>query len=113
MGLKNVQIKVCDLCPNEKEIRTVRVPVKWTTEQNEGRCVEPYITIDEIDICPSCLEKITRVTAHGAQGKDTFSIIEDRKILIQEDDITDQVSEDFIEKIETSFESKMRSFGVK
>lgn len=73
---KIVMFCTCDMCKktvqNEKEVYQVKLPVRFTTEQTEGRAVEPYIVLQNFDLCYKCLEKATTITAEGAQGYNKY-----------------------------------------
>ena len=76
MAKRTVEICTCDICKQEKDVRTLTIPVRWLTEQNEGRIIKPYITTETKDICDDCLDKITKVNATGAQGYNEDRITE-------------------------------------
>lgn len=75
---KTITICRCDLCKknvtNEKQLKTLKVPVKFLTEQTEGRSCKPYFTFPQMDLCVECLEKITMVLGQGAQGYNEYRI---------------------------------------
>lgn len=73
----------CDIdgCDNDvpENNRGIRMDVIFTTEQTEGRGVEPYISkTTSLDICKSCLGRVVKsgkyIRAHGAQGYNTYEI---------------------------------------
>lgn len=67
----------CDICGKEaKDIKHLNYPVIFQTEQTEGRSVEPYIYNTNIDVCPNCCKKILKLSATGAQGYNSYSIID-------------------------------------
>ena len=70
------QVCSCDLCKNtvtgESELKSLTVPVKFLTEQTEGRACEPYFINQKFDLCKTCLEKVTVVLGQGAQGYNEF-----------------------------------------
>lgn len=67
----------CDICGKEaKDIKPLDYPVIFQTEQTEGRSVEPYIYNTNIDVCPNCCKKILKISATGAQGYNSYSIID-------------------------------------
>lgn len=70
-------INGCNNQGNKTEINTgKKVQVIFTTEQTEGRSTSPYLEIDNIDICPSCLEILIKegryIHADGAQGHNKY-----------------------------------------
>lgn len=73
---KTVVVCTCDICKkttnDEKRIRSVQIPVTFLTEQTEGRAVAPYISIQNLDLCATCLKKVAILTATGAQGYNTY-----------------------------------------
>ena len=75
MAIQIIKIFTCDICKIKKEVRTITIPVRWITEQNEGRDIRPYITTETKDICNECLDKVTRINVRGAQGHNTYTII--------------------------------------
>lgn len=45
----------CDVCGREIErAHSITLPVRWTTEQNEGRPCTPYVKEETIDLCDEC-----------------------------------------------------------
>lgn len=79
MARKQVVICTCDLCgksvDNETQLKCLSIPVRFTTEQTEGRTVEPYYVNEKMDLCESCLRKVTVVTASGAMGYNRYSFM--------------------------------------
>ena len=74
---KNNRKYFCDICGKEaKDIKHLIYPVIFQTEQTEGRNVEPYIYNTNIDVCPNCCKKILKLSATGAQGYNSYSIID-------------------------------------
>jgi hypothetical protein len=80
VAIKEVVTKYCncDLCEkevnDEKELQNFTIPVKFLTEQTEGRGCKPYFIKQNFDLCRDCLEKITMVLGQGAQGYNHFWI---------------------------------------
>lgn len=74
MATREIKVQICDICGKETNTTKVPVPVRWTTEQTEGRPVKPYIQVERIDLCEACLSKIVKVRATGAQGNNTYYI---------------------------------------
>jgi hypothetical protein len=65
----------CDLCKEPATKLRQCVPVVFTTEQTEGRPCKPHLTMETLDLCEGCLQRITGgcpLTAHGAQGCNTY-----------------------------------------
>ena len=70
----------CDVCGKEVErARSVTLPVRWMTEQNEGRPCKPYIASRRFDLCEECLHSVLAIEAIGCMGNNTFSMIERSK----------------------------------
>lgn len=73
---------VCDVGNQEHSgfIRNMNMMVIFTAETTEGRSVEPYLTIEKMDICDKCYERIVRsktlLTGSGAQGHNTYGFAE-------------------------------------
>lgn len=74
-----IEKHICDIdgCGKdaEKINKSFGMSVIFTTEQTEGRSVDPYIQHQQFDICADCHAKILTgqaVYAHGAQGYNTF-----------------------------------------
>lgn len=69
-------IITCDLCGTEhkeKDITHVKMPVLFTTEQNEGKPVKPYLSTDyTLDLCASCLDRALTIEASGSMGLNRY-----------------------------------------
>ena len=76
MAKKTIEICTCDICNKEAKTETLAIPIRWVTEQTEGRSIKPYITTETKDICEECLNKITKIKGSGAQGFNTYRIVE-------------------------------------
>lgn len=80
MAIKEVVTKICtcDLCEkqvnDEKDLQNLSVPVKFLTEQTEGRACEPYFFSGKFELCKTCVEKVTVVLGQGAQGYNHYWI---------------------------------------
>ncbi|MEG0601146.1 MAG: hypothetical protein RR494_13335 [Vagococcus sp.] len=76
--LKETVIKeyFCDLCEKEvdkqSKLKSVSIPVKFTTEQTEGRSCTPYLQQKTFELCESCIDRVVAVGAYGAQGHNTY-----------------------------------------
>lgn len=77
MSRKTVTIVKCDICGKEENVRAVKYPVLFTTEQTEGRCCTPYLSYQELDLCDECIDKVVKVKGWGAQGYNHYSLKED------------------------------------
>jgi hypothetical protein len=71
----------CDLCGVELLVDAAQkshgriVPVRFTTEQTEGRSIEPYLSNEKLDLCLSCMKHIVDelpLGGHGAMGGNTY-----------------------------------------
>lgn len=69
-------IKNCsEVVPEDDGHIKKKISVIFHTEQTEGRPRAPYLTIESIDICESCLDKIlsgNMLHGSGAQGNNTY-----------------------------------------
>ncbi len=68
---------ICDIavCTEEAYYKGSPLQAIFTTEQTEGRGVEPYLSMEKVDICKGCMSKIVKgnyVWANGAQGSNTY-----------------------------------------
>lgn len=63
--IREIKKYYCDICKEEQEknkIKMLKVPVKVMCSQDDGKPMKiPYITVKEIDVCNTCLEKVTVV----------------------------------------------------
>lgn len=81
MGVKETVLKeyFCDLCKKqvekENQLTKINVPVRFTTEQNEGRACKPYIEQTNFELCEECLGETVKITGHGAQGYNEYNFI--------------------------------------
>ena len=69
-------IHKCDFDVGEK-FRDKAIQVTFTTEQTEGRSIEPYLAVVTIDICEGCYNKLVKgahIFASGAQGYNIYTI---------------------------------------
>jgi hypothetical protein len=66
----------CDVCKEENPKHTgVRMDVIMTTEENEGKQVNPYLGSQTMDICEECMGKITQgkyIFGAGGQGHNSY-----------------------------------------
>jgi hypothetical protein len=76
MAIRKLAICSCDLCkqvvPSEEHLKNLALPVKFLTEQTEGRACEPYFINQKFDLCGACLEAVSVVLGEGAQGYNRF-----------------------------------------
>ena len=66
---------ICDVCENDKEVCSKNINIIFTTEQTEGRSVEPYLSLNKIDICVKCLAKVisgNMLFGEGAMGHNRY-----------------------------------------
>lgn len=70
---KTIEKIYCDICHCENthnDINSQKLSVIFVTEQTEGYSCNPYLSIEKLDICPNCFNKIldgNMVFAKGAQ----------------------------------------------
>ncbi len=69
----------CDVCRKESPVEQISYPVLFTTEQNEGRGVTPYLSLEQLDMCPECKEKVIRLGGNGAQGHNNYYFLDKNK----------------------------------
>lgn len=65
----------CDVCCKKAETKKESIQVVFTTEQTEGRQCEPYLSIQKIDICQDCKDRILKgdmLFGAGAQGYNRY-----------------------------------------
>lgn len=65
----------CDVCGREIErAHSITLPVRWTTEQNEGRLCTPYVKEETIDLCDECFERAVVIEAAGCMGRNSYRL---------------------------------------
>ncbi len=67
----------CDInnCKNEVAEKQKQLQIIFLTDQTEGRGCKPYLTLEKIDICQKCLDKVLEgeaVLGTGAQGHNQY-----------------------------------------
>lgn len=75
MRIKHPDTFRCDLCGTEmghNEVFQAKLPVIFTTEQNEGRPSKPYVQMEQLDLCRECLDRYIAVAASGAMGVNDY-----------------------------------------
>ena len=68
-------ISFCDLCKKEGATEDKAIQVIFKTDQTEGRSTKPYLSHEEIDICPACMDKVldgNYIMGAGAQGYNRY-----------------------------------------
>lgn len=79
MAKQLIETYFCDVCKKSlcvDEVTSIKsFPVFFTTEQNEGREVKPYISRVDIDFCDTCLTEVLYICAQGAMGSNIFNIV--------------------------------------
>jgi len=73
--MATITTHTCDICKKPATKLQQKTPVVFLTEQTEGRPCTPYITIETIDLCDGCSQRIIGsypLTAYGAQGSNTY-----------------------------------------
>jgi hypothetical protein len=73
--MATITAHTCDLCREPAKWLQQRIPVIFTNKQTEGRPCKPHLTSDTLDLCEKCLQRIVDsypLTAHGAQGCNTY-----------------------------------------
>ena len=65
----------CDVCGREIErAHSITLPVRWTTEQDEGRPCTPYVKEETIDLCDECFERAVVIEAAGCMGRNSYRL---------------------------------------
>lgn len=84
MATKVITQASCDVCKSDIDFFSLKysnlqvptnIHVVFTTEQTEGRSVDPYLSLETIDICPACMRTILggkMLFAEGAMGNNTY-----------------------------------------
>lgn len=69
---------ICDTCGKQivdGGIVGKKLPVRFLTEQTEGRPCKAYYTFtDQIDLCEECAYQAFRIDATGAMGYNDYAI---------------------------------------
>lgn len=66
----------CDVCGRGIErAHSITLPVRWTTEHDEGRPRTPYVKEETIDLCDGCFEKAVVIEAAGCMGRNRYQFI--------------------------------------
>lgn len=61
----------CDVCQQETNNKKIDIQVIFLTEQDEGRCVKPYLCNEKLNLCDNCMNTILDgqyIFAEGAMG---------------------------------------------
>lgn len=67
--IKTIIQQVCDLCGEERPVKNFCIPTYRTFDSTEGKMMyssKKYLN-ERLDLCDSCLEKITLVHSIGVQ----------------------------------------------
>lgn len=69
MMIKNIRVEVCDLCHKELPTKRLTIPVYRTFDSTEGKIFysSKRFQNETLDLCDSCLNKITLVHSVGVQ----------------------------------------------
>lgn len=74
---KSIEIVMCDLCGKQNDdVMSIKYPVVFLTEQNEGYSCNPYIDMTDIDVCEDCKKRILMVNATGCMGVNEYEVVE-------------------------------------
>ena len=71
----------CDLCKEEGSNHPKQIQVIFTTEQQQGKNCEPYLSTEKIDICGVCEDKLLKgnyIFATGAMGFNEYFFKRDK-----------------------------------
>lgn len=84
MRVEHPDTFTCDVCGREIErAHSVTLPVRWTTEQNEGRPCASYVKEETIDLCPACFEMAVVIEAAGCMGRNTYQFVRYERGVVQ------------------------------
>jgi hypothetical protein len=67
----------CDICQDDAVHLKKPLQVVFVTEQTEGRSVTPHLSLETLDLCHGCLQRIVErhpVIGSGAQGHNTYRL---------------------------------------
>ena len=73
---KTIEKYFCDICGAEGAVQSVRYPVIFHTDQDEGRACKEYISYENLDLCQQCLRKGLVFHGWGAQGINRYEVKE-------------------------------------
>ncbi len=66
----------CDICKSKNQVHDgKKMQVIFTTEQNEGRSTTPYLSVEAVDICTPCIDRVLGGDAlygEGAMGYNKY-----------------------------------------
>lgn len=68
----------CDICGADAKHLQTKLQVVFTTEQTEGRPTTPHLSVEQLDLCGGCLQRIIDrhpVRGGGAQGHNTYEMV--------------------------------------
>lgn len=68
-------IHFCDICKSNTEVTEKQIQVIFETEQTEGRSVKPYLSLQKVETCITCLDFILKdnyLHGYGAMGHNTY-----------------------------------------
>ena len=71
---KTIEQYFCDLCYKESDVQKIKFPVVFHTEQTEGRSCDPYVSMQDIDMCGECRRKVLSIHGYGAQGLNRYEV---------------------------------------
>lgn len=75
--IKHTDTFRCDVCGLEVEqAHSTTLPVRWTTEQNEGRPCPSYVKEETIDLCDGCFERVVVIEAAGCMGRNRYRFMD-------------------------------------
>lgn len=78
MSVETITKIKCDVCKNEMKQafrKQQKIQVVFETDQTEGRATKPYLSMEEIDLCVTCLSIIMNgkmLFGSGAQGHNQY-----------------------------------------
>lgn len=75
--MKQPDVFICDVkgCENRAVYKGIQIQTIFHTDQTEGKTVVPYLSIEKIDLCIFCYDKIlvgNYLHGNGAQGNNEY-----------------------------------------
>ena len=73
-----MKVSVCDICGSPNNVEEYVLPVFRTHDSCDGKTFypKPIITLQKMDICEECLEKVTMIVDDSVMGYGKLSIID-------------------------------------
>lgn len=78
--MSKIEYHTCDIegCKKNADKISATIPIKFMTEQTEGRGVKPYLSLETIDICDFhyriIIDENRMPVGYGAQGHNQYNL---------------------------------------